>query len=366
MKRITVLGAGNGGQALAGHLASGGNSVTLFEHPRFEDKLTALKERGNITLKGSVKCIGKPDMITGDPEAAVKGAHILYLVAPTFAQKPILEMIAPYLEDGQILVLLPGNFGSLSFSKFMETKRIKADIMLAEADTIPYACRQVEPGLVDVWGMKKTMSMGSLPGKDIGKVIEGIRDYFPLPLKAAPNVIAIGLYNTNMILHCPTMIMNAGRIESEADGFSFYKDGMSESVCKVMEAMDEERIRIGKELGIKLLSTMEDMQNIYRIGGRTLRETILNNRAYCGHGKDSPSSMGHRYLNEDVPYLLVPLSEFGKLLDVPTPTVDSIIFLAGIVNGTDYFSSGINLEKLGLKGFSKEDIITFADSGIRR
>jgi opine dehydrogenase len=44
---------------------------------------------------------------------------------------------------------------------------------------------------------------------------------FPVPLKPAPNVLSIGLSNTNMILHCPTMIMNAGRIESEAGGSGF-------------------------------------------------------------------------------------------------------------------------------------------------
>jgi len=38
VSKITVLGAGNGGQALAAHLAAKGNKVTLFEHPRFKKK----------------------------------------------------------------------------------------------------------------------------------------------------------------------------------------------------------------------------------------------------------------------------------------------------------------------------------------
>ena len=357
MKKITILGAGNGGQTMAGYLAAKGNQVTLFEHPDFEEKLLKIKEKGEIILQGTLNYSGKLDLVTSDPEYAVKNADIIYLVAPTFAQKPMFELVAPFLKDGQIIVLLPGNFGSLSLKKLLKEKGIHINIGIAEADTIPFACRQMEPGNIDVWGMKKTMSLASLPGNDIGRIISEIQDYFPLPLEPAPNVIAIGLYNTNMILHCPTMIMNTGWIEKEPQGFSFYKDGMSDSVCKVMEAMDKERINVGKALDIELLSNMDDMKKIYQLEGNTLRETILNNSTYCGHGKDSPASMAHRYLNEDVPYLLVPVSCFGKLLDIPTPVIDSIILLAGLVNGKDYFSSGVNLEKLGLEDMSGEKML---------
>lgn len=348
---------------MAGYLAAQGNQVTLFEHPDFEEKLLKIKAKGQITLEGALNCSGKLELVTSDPEDAVKDADIIYLVAPTFAQKPMFELVAPFLKDGQIIVLLPGNFGSLSLKKLLKEKGIDINIGIAEADTIPFACRQMEPGNIDVWGIKKTMSLGSLPGNDIDRVISEIQDYFPLPLEPAPNVIAIGLYNTNMILHCPTMIMNTGWIEKEPQGFSFYKDGMSDSVCKVMEAMDRERMAIGNALGIELLSTMDDMQKIYQLDGKNLRETILHNPVYCGHGKDSPSAMKHRYLTEDVPYLLAPVSGLGRLLGIPTPVIDSVILLAGIVNNADYFSTGITLEDLGFKGLSGTAIINTVNRG---
>ena len=40
MKRITILGAGNGAQTMAADLASKGHAVTLYEHPAFADKIT--------------------------------------------------------------------------------------------------------------------------------------------------------------------------------------------------------------------------------------------------------------------------------------------------------------------------------------
>ena len=45
MKRIAVLGGGNGAQALAGHLASKGFPVTLFEHPEFRKSIRHLEDR---------------------------------------------------------------------------------------------------------------------------------------------------------------------------------------------------------------------------------------------------------------------------------------------------------------------------------
>ena len=48
MGRITVMSAGNGGQALAGDLALMGHEVTLYEHPFFESKIKAIRERGNV------------------------------------------------------------------------------------------------------------------------------------------------------------------------------------------------------------------------------------------------------------------------------------------------------------------------------
>jgi len=47
-----------------------------------------------------------------------------------------------------------------------------------------------------------------------------------------------------------------------------------------------------------------------------------------------------RYLTEDVPYGLVPVSSISKMLNVPSPTVDAIIRLVSIINQTDYEMKG--------------------------
>src|SRR6056297_1462029 len=200
-------------------------------------------------------------------------------------------------------------------------------------------------------------ALAALPSTSTEKSLEVISATFPVPLVKAPNVIAIGLYNTNMILHCPTMVMNAGRIETSNGNFSFYKDGMSPSVCKVMEEMDRERIAVGKALGIELLSTEDDMKQIYGLEGTSLREVILNNPVYCDHGMDAPKKLLHRYLEEDVPFLLVPVYSMADKLGIPTPAINNIIYLAGVINGTDYFRRGPGIEDLGFRELNIDEMI---------
>ena len=342
MEKIAVLGGGNGAQALAGHLSSMGFSVTLFEHPEFYDSIRSLEGEKNIRLTGSINALGKLRRVTKDP-ADIGDADIIYYLAPSFAQEAILNLVAPYIKSGAQLLLMPGNFGALAMKK-PRGNILPESLAVAESDTIPYACRLEGPGSVTVWGMKNFLAVSALPSRTTNSFIDRIQKAFPVPLVPAPNTLSIGLSNTNMILHCPTMIMNASRIDSEEGAFRFYAEGMTDSVCAVMEFMDEERRAVGKALGLNLLSTLEDMKKLYSLEGDSLREVILNNPVYCGHGPDSPSSMEHRYLTEDVPYLLVPAFETGRKLGIAMPVTESVIRLASAIAGEDYLSTGRTLE----------------------
>ena len=70
----------------------------------------------------------------------------------------------------------------------------------------------------------------------------------------------------------------------------------------------------------------------------------------------APNSLIHRYLLEDIPMSLVPMSSLGDLLDIPTPTIDALIHIASIVHNTDYKEEGRTVEKLGLSGMTVEKI----------
>lgn len=359
MERITILGAGNGAQTLAADLASSGHRITLYEHPNFAAKITDLNARGNkITLTNSLNVEGQLYAATTDISEALKEAKIIFFVAPTFAQASIFKLALPYFEEGQTVVIIPGNFGSFALRKMLR-EREYLRLFIAEADTLPYACRLSENGKVNVWGVKNFVRIGTLPGGDFCKVKKTLEGVFPVTIHELPNSLAAGLGNANMVVHCATMIMNTGRIESEKGNFRFYTDGMTPSVCRIQEGVDKERLAVAAAFGIELESTFYGLKTMYGLEGDSLYEVLARSPVYGSHGPDAPKEMSHRYLSEDVPYLLAPLSALGKIAEVPTPVVDSIILLAGVINGTDYTESGWTIYDLGIEGKNKELVKEF-------
>jgi hypothetical protein len=55
-----------------------------------------------------------------------------------------------------------------------------------------------------------------------------------------------------------------------------------------------------------------------------------------------------RYLTEDVPTGLVPLSSLGKYFKIPTPFIDSLIQLSGCLLGQDFYEQGRTIENVGV------------------
>lgn len=355
--KVSVLGAGNGGQALSAHLTMKGVEVNLFEHPSFKKNIEEISKKGGIELSGKLQGFAKISLATTDIKKAIEGTSVIMIVAPSFAQKAFIEMAVPHLVDSQIIMLVPGNFGSFEIKKILEKNR--KNLTIVETNTLPYACRKIEEGKVNIWGVKTHISIASLPAVNIEKISKMLNDFFIMPLYPLKNSLEISFSNPNMIVHCPTMILNAGRIESTNGDFMFYCEGMTKSVCKIMEMMDKERLVIGKKLNLNLISTYDWLKETYSLKGDDLYELLSTNPAYGQHGADAPGVLTHRYLTEDVPHLLVPVASFGKLLGVQTPIIDSIIILASAINGIDHFKKGRNLDVLGLSGMSTEEILAY-------
>jgi len=73
--------------------------------------------------------------------------------------------------------------------------------------------------------------------------------------------------------------------------------------------------------------------------------------------------LDYRFLNEDIPYGLVPLCELGRLAGVATPTMDHVIQLACVATGKDYRAQGLTLDRLGLGGRDAAGAIALLDHG---
>ena len=104
--KIAVIGAGNGGQAIAGYCASQGYSVCLYD--RSIDALTPFISTKRIKLTGAISLEGRLDVITQDICEAINYSKLIFVVTTATAHREIAEQIAPYLTDDQTIILNPG------------------------------------------------------------------------------------------------------------------------------------------------------------------------------------------------------------------------------------------------------------------
>ena len=366
ISKVAILGAGNGGYTFSGHLALKGIEVSLFDFPSFKNNIDEIKKRGGVELTGAIEGFGKISNATTEIKDVIAGSPIVFVAVPAFAHQLLIQAALPYLEDGQIWVFNPGNFGSLVFREMLRKNGVKKDIKVADSASLMYATGKVGPARVRVDAVKKVMPIASLPSQETGFVLGKVRQLFE-EFSPANNVLEIGFENINMILHCAASILNLGRIENTKGNFMFYWEGMTESVCRFIEIMDGERIEVGKALGMKLPSTLYFLRQFYPLEktGTDLHDWVTHSRAHGGLGPDAPSNTQHRYISEDVPNGLVPVSLIGKLVGTPTPAIYSIITISSLVNGIDYFKEGRSLEEMGLSGLTPKEIMVYLEKGLK-
>jgi len=73
-----------------------------------------------------------------------------------------------------------------------------------------------------------------------------------------------------------------------------------------------------------------------------------------------------RYFTEDAPYGLVPWSAIGKVVEVETPVIDSIINIYNVVHERNWWEEGRSAKDLGLLGLTLAQIKEYVTTGTRR
>ena len=364
--KVAVLGAGHGGHAMAADLTLAGHEVNLCEAPQFKEKtLDPIIQKGGIEISGVARVgFAKIKLTTTDVKKAVKGTDVIMVVTPAFGHDYFVKECAPHLESKQILVFNTGNWASLRFANLLEKARKTRDLKIVETQILYYSSRISGPAKVFVDGAKKMVKTAAFPAVETEESLGVLNKLYP-QFVPAKNVLETNLSNINFIFHPIITILNTGFVERTKGDFIFYKDGVTPTVGKVIEALDEERINVGEKLGLEMISAKQYLDIYYGAKGRSLYEAIQNCPPYLDPEERGPPDFKYRYIAEDVPYGLVPLSSFGKLLGVPTTVTDSIVRLASAVNNTDYFKEGVTIEKFGPLGMSTEEIVNCVTYGDR-
>jgi opine dehydrogenase len=341
---IAILGAGNGGRAMAADLTLAGFKVNLFELPQFAPGIANILNSGEITISGVAReGKAKINLITTDIAEALHGVELVILCVPSFGQKTMAEICAPVLRDGMTVVLIPGGFGSFVFYRVLQDSGIDKNITLAEVATLPYGARITSPESVIVHINAINLPTGVFPSTRTEQVVNTLQRLYPAII-AADDILDVALNNVNPCIHTAPSILNAGRIEF-ADDFYLFREAMTPSVRRVMVAVDRERQAVREAWGYGPPhygldpDTYEVFEGYFGRGGVDK----------AGKKMRGPLSMKDRYITEDIPFGLVFYASAGDAAGVDTPACDALISLASIINGENYRHTGRTFASLGLE-----------------
>jgi opine dehydrogenase len=347
-----VFGAGHGGLAMAGYLALTGCSVRLFN--RTPEHVEAIRRRGGIDVVGEINGFAELATVSSDAKSVFTDCQVIMVVVPATAHRDVAVVLAPHLRDDQIVVLNPGRTGgALEFTRTLHEHNPQVQPYLAEAETLLFAARIIDPGQVRIFRIKNAVPMATLPAYLAPDILPVIRKALP-QFVPGDNILKTSFDNIGAVFHPAITILNSGRIEDTHGQFQYYVEGVTPAVARILEAIDGERVRVAEALGIRAQTAREWLYMAYDSAGSTLHAAMQANPGY--RGISAPATIHHRYITEDVPTSLVPIASIGGMLGVDTPVIRAMIDLAGAMHGRDYWKTGRTVERLGIQGMSVKEI----------
>lgn len=341
--KITVIGAGNTGQAVATHLASMDADIMLYT--RSADKAKYGKDT-MIEISGLVE--GKFNVpTTTDISEAIKNAKYIFVMTRANAHKDVAENLKGKLSQGQTILIFNGNWAAMEFKKILNEEIKEKEIVIAETAAQLYTAQSPKFGKVNT-RMKNQVQISAVDPSQTEDIIEGLKKYFPTQFGNGHNILLTSLSNTNPIIHGPITIFNIVRVEN-GENFKFYGNGLSHKIVNYILKLDKERMEIAEKLNADTIDILTGINSFWDIKYDNLFDALNKNEGYLK--VNGPSTFNHRYITEDIPFGIVPVTKLGKMLEVETPYSSAFVDIAEKVLEEDFSNMGPDFSKDDFKNF---------------
>ncbi len=342
---ISILGAGNGGTAVAAELSHKGHEVTLIKtsHAMHDKNFNFLLQNGGLVnlIENGKAVTAKIKHITRDI-SRLSQSEVVIVYIQTNYHEGLIKRIKPYLRDGQILLLNPGYLSTAYVLK----RCSDIDLTIVEAQSSFLDCRISKPGTVKIGFRNVRNPLGVYPAKRTQEA-QYVLDQLGFPFAYLPSVIEAALHNPNLIVHTVGALMSIPRIEKTEGDYCMYHEVFTPSVWRILEALDNEKMDVLEELGSRRISYVAACKHRNTLDdSRDAKEVFFWYAGMPTRAK-GPTEVDSRYLSEDVPQGLVLLETLGLKLEVDTPICTAIIDMASAALDRDLRAEGRTLERLG-------------------
>ncbi len=353
---IAILGAGNGGCAMAADLATRGYRINLYEHPDFSSSFEEIIRSHGISMSGA--CGQKEALLnlaTTDLRRAIEGVDLINLVVPSTAQELFIKALVDVVRPSQTVVVWAGRFGALEFARIWKSRHgDKPMPRVAETDTLPYGVRKPSPASVRILYTSTRLLVGSMPAREGEAVAAELRKLYP-EMQAVGNVLAAALANPALVVYGIGALLNVARIERMQGKFYLFDEGITPAVASVMHQAYGEMSGVAEAYRCPIPQFPREA-----FDGPLSLEGACFKAPEAGGGfaaMDGPRDVKGRYMMENIGDALSPIAELGHLAGVATPLLNALVTLGSTICGVDFRTQGRNLARLGLGASSAPQII---------
>ncbi|UKZ82893.1 hypothetical protein TrVFT333_010693 [Trichoderma virens FT-333] len=320
-RKVSIIGAGPSGFALAADLQNRGIDVLVYSHPDHFRYANEVMVKGQLTVRGKIES-SMPVCITSDMAEIIEFSLMIILTIPSTGHETVLQQLRGFSLQQHTIIAIPGNLFSLI-----------ADIEIGcvlETNLSPYSCR-MERDEVLVLGKKSLIFIAALQSPPSQAIYDAVQEIMPVKLCWCSSVI------------------------EHQWGLFLYRDGLTSSVAKAMIAVDQVRMQIGNAFGHSMRSALRVSNECYGHTFTSLVDLARNSGPH--NGLKAPSDLQNRNISEDVPDLLVCWHSLAEKLGIDASPIKAIIVLAQMATSVDYFQSGRSLRKLHLEDISRSELI---------
>lgn len=361
---LTVCGCGSGGMAMAADLSMLGCTVNLYEIADLKENLDPIRENGGISLAGNSFSgktgLAKLNRLSSDPEEALEGSELVFINVPTTVVEDFTATLAPFVLDGQTVVVTTGYWAALRSREVLRETGAFDKYTFVEQSIMPYLSEKTGPAQVHISNYKRDFSISAWPAEKSEGAYEVMKRAYP-QVKLSKNVLENNFRPGNPSVHAQITIPNAAFFFDRAREFKFYAE-VTETASKLADAFDEERIKVAAAFDCETSRWADWFHRTYEYEGTDLYE--LHGDVRCPHVQRWGSlERIKRVLVEDLCYSFVPMEALAEVAGLNVPVTTAMIQMLTVFTGFDYRGNGATLERLGLDGLDRDEIIDYVTYG---
>lgn len=347
--KYVIIGAGNGGQSLAGDMVIRGVELSAI-YDKNPKPIESIRKFGGIRMSGPVvKGFAPVSYPTASLEDAMKQGNVFLVTIVANFHAQLAKEMAPFVSEDDIILLIPGNTGSsLIFRKTLRDYGVTKLPLIGETMSLPYATRLLGEAHAGIKARKDELPMAALPASRNDELLKAVSPAIP-EVTLWNDALSVGMNNINPCGHVPNYLFNIGKVEAPTPSDNNFHAWHTKTTDRISYLYDQERISVMNALGLAPIS-YEDAQMIFYKG-----------KSYVPIEQDdkipeNAVQVPDRFIDEDVPLNMVPVSEMGKKLGIPTPVTDLLIEVSNLIREKDFRELGVTLEDMGIDDLTPEGI----------